>query len=223
MHDQRYCNRDHIFFKKASTMPAATPVAASYYWWRWLFVIFHSTTAYYWGSLLSPLSVTLRYFLLFAATQTHFQDPASYTSMWRICGLRKSNQNHILFFEKYKNSLKCQRQCQWHRLITGAAYVADWLFVTSYWGAGWVRAKNIHAMLMWHFAMLEIPHFVIEFVSNLCCFNSVLLSDNLSVKPCGWISDSSFLGLYSADEVWVSSEFYFSLQKSSAVPNASEV
>lgn len=54
--------------------------------------------------------------------------------------------------------------------------------------------KNIRAMLMWHFVMLEIPHFVIEFVSNLCCFNSVLLSDKLSVKRVGGFLTALSLG-----------------------------
>lgn len=93
-------------------------------------------------------------FLPFAATQTHFQDPESYISVWRICGLRKSHQKNIWFFKKYKK-LNCQRQCQWQQLITGAAYVADWLFVTSYRGAGVKRSmwKNIHVLLMWNFVI----------------------------------------------------------------------
>lgn len=55
--------------------------------------------------------------------------------------------NIVFYFSRrdFENSLKCQRRCQWQQLIPGAAYVAGWLFVTSYWGeCVCVHRKNTH-------------------------------------------------------------------------------
>lgn len=130
--------RSYSFFKKASTTPAAMPVAATDYWWYWLFVIFHTNTAYYEAPVWAQLRSPLRCFLPSAATQTHFQDPMSYIC---TCGLWKSNQNLIWFFQKYKN--RRQQRCRWRQLIPGAATV------TSYWGVGWVCGKHTYCTLCW--------------------------------------------------------------------------
>lgn len=165
-----------FFFKKALTIPAATPVAAADYWGKWLYVIFHKLRIL-WGSLLSPVTVTPQYFLSFAATQTHFQALKTYicihvTYLWS----EKIKPKYVLFLKKYENSLKCQLKCQWQQVITGAAYVAPWLFATFILRCRRSVWTNAHVLLAWNFVILEFlilsPSMVLLLFPAMSCQSS---------------------------------------------------
>lgn len=148
----------------------------------------------------SPVTVTTQYFLPFAIIQNHFSRTKSILFLRYMWSRKMKTKSYFICREVQKSQL----QCQWQQLINAAAYVPDWPLVASYWGARWAYGKTY--MFGWWESLERLNFsFCYLFCLHLWCFYSALPSDMLSVKPCGRLSDSYFLGLYSVDKV--SSEF----------------
>lgn len=149
MYDQIYCNWDHIFYKKAPTMPTAMPVARlniDYLWYL---------TAYYWAPFCVTLQSPLHYFLPSAATQTHFQDPKKVRFVYDsyVVSENQTKKSHLIFQE-------VQKQPKMPEAMPVAA--------TDSWGSVCCRLtvcylilrcrmsvwENIHVLLMWIFVIL---------------------------------------------------------------------
>lgn len=122
--------------------------------------LWHSFKCSIWSSLLNtvtaqpppPTHTTQKYLMPFEGTNWFSgSESCSFCNVCGtpyLCGLRKSNKNHILFIKKYKNSPKRWWRCQQQRLIPGAAWVTDRLLVvTSCWGTEWAHEKTY--MICW--------------------------------------------------------------------------